>query len=53
MNRDRDAPTWSPWLATARSIHPSLPETHKPWDLSFREELHAIDAVLAGQALDA
>jgi LysR family glycine cleavage system transcriptional activator len=51
MNRDRDAPTWSRWLATARSIDPSIPETHKPWDLSFREELHAIDAVLAGEGV--
>ena len=51
MNRDRDTPTWSRWLATARSIDPRIPETHKPWDLSFREELHAIDAVLAGQGI--
>jgi LysR family glycine cleavage system transcriptional activator len=51
MSRDRDAPTLSRWLATARSIDPSIPETHKPWDLSFREELHAIDAVLAGQGV--
>ncbi len=51
MNRDRDAPTWSRWLATARSIDPGIPETNKPWDLSFREELHAIDAVVAGQGV--
>ena len=51
MNRDRDAPTWSRWLATARSIDPSIPETNKVWDLSFREELHAIDAVAAGQGI--
>ena len=51
MNRDRDAPTWSRWLATARSIDPSIPETNKAWDLSFREELHAIDAVAAGQGI--
>lgn len=51
MNRDRDAPTWSRWLATARSIDPSIPETNKSWDLSFREELHAIDAVAAGQGI--
>ena len=50
MNRDRDAPTWTRWLATARSIDPDIPETNKPWDLSFREELHAIDAVVAGRA---
>jgi LysR family transcriptional regulator, glycine cleavage system transcriptional activator len=51
MNQDRDAPTWSRWLATARSIDPSIPETNKAWDLSFREELHAIDAVAAGQGI--
>lgn len=51
MNRDRDAPTWSRWLATARSIDPGIPEINKAWDLSFREELHAIDAVTAGQGI--
>ena len=51
MNRDRDAPTWSRWLATARSIDPGIPDTNKAWDLSFREELHAIDAVAAGQGI--
>ncbi|MDX8510413.1 LysR substrate-binding domain-containing protein [Mesorhizobium captivum] len=50
MNRDPDAPTWRRWLATARSIDPDLiPD--KAWDLSFREELHAIDAVVAGQGI--
>jgi LysR family glycine cleavage system transcriptional activator len=51
MNRDRDAPTWSRWLATARSVDPSIPDTSKEWELSFREELHAIDAVAAGQGI--
>ena len=51
MNRDRDAPTWSQWLATARSVDPAIPETNKAWELSFREELHAIDAVAAGQGI--
>lgn len=50
MNRDPGAPTWRQWLTTARSIDPSL-ETDKAWDLSFREELHAIDAVVAGQGI--
>jgi LysR family glycine cleavage system transcriptional activator len=50
MNRDPEAPTWRQWLATARSIDPGL-EIDKPWDLSFREELHAIDAVVAGQGI--
>jgi LysR family transcriptional regulator, glycine cleavage system transcriptional activator len=51
MNRDPDAPNWRRWLATARSVDPSIPETNKAWDLSFREELHAIDAVAAGQGI--
>jgi LysR family transcriptional regulator, glycine cleavage system transcriptional activator len=51
MNRDAEAPTWSQWLATARSIDPGIPDTDKAWDLSFREELHAIEAVVAGQGV--
>ena len=51
MNRDPEAPTWSQWLATTRSIDPDLPNINKTWDLSFREELHAIDAVVAGQGI--
>jgi LysR family transcriptional regulator, glycine cleavage system transcriptional activator len=51
MNRDREAPTWLRWLATARSIDPGIPDITKAWDLSFREELHAIDAVAAGQGI--
>ena len=31
---DRDAPTWSRWLATARSIDPTIPETTIPWILT-------------------
>lgn len=50
MSRDPDAPTWRQWLATARSIDPDLC-TDKVWDLSFREEIHAIDAVVAGQGV--
>jgi LysR family glycine cleavage system transcriptional activator len=51
MNRDPQAPTWRQWLATAGLIDPSLSATDKTWALSFREELHAIDAVLAGQGI--
>jgi LysR family glycine cleavage system transcriptional activator len=50
MSRDPDAPTWRQWLAMARSIDPDL-DTDKVWDLSFREEIHAIDAVVAGQGV--
>jgi LysR family glycine cleavage system transcriptional activator len=51
LKHDREAPTWSRWLATARSIDPAIPAIGKPWNLSFREELHAIDAVAAGQGI--
>ncbi len=50
MNRDREAPMWSRWMAAARSIDARIPDT-KACDLSFREELHAIDAVAAGQGI--
>jgi LysR family glycine cleavage system transcriptional activator len=51
MRQDREAPTWARWLATARSVDPTIPDLNKAWDLSFREELHAIDAVAAGQGI--
>lgn len=50
MSRDPDAPNWRQWLAVARSIDPDL-DADKAWDLSFREEIHAIDAVVAGQGV--
>ncbi|MGX8010888.1 LysR substrate-binding domain-containing protein [Mesorhizobium sp. ORM8.1] len=51
MNRDPDAPSWQKWLAVARSIDPDFNPREKVWDLSFREELHAIDAVVGGQGV--
>jgi LysR family transcriptional regulator, glycine cleavage system transcriptional activator len=48
---DIDGPTWSRWLAAARSVDPDLPQVAKARDVSFREELHAIEAVLAGQGI--
>lgn len=50
VNRDPDAPTWRQWLALARSIDPDFQPLEKV-DLSFREELHAIDAVVGGQGV--
>lgn len=50
LNKDPEAPTWRQWLSKARSIDPNL-KVDKAWDLSFREELHAIDAVVAGQGI--
>ena len=51
MSHDPQAPTWRQWLATAGLIDPSLTAIDKAWALSFREELHAIDAVVAGQGI--
>ena len=51
MTRDPQAPTWRQWLATAGLIDPGLSAIDKTWALSFREELHAIDAVVAGQGI--
>lgn len=51
MTRDPHAPTWRQWLAVASLIDPSLVVIDKTWALSFREELHAIDAVIAGQGI--
>ena len=51
INGDPDAPTWRQWLAVARSIDPDFNPFEKVWDLSFREELHAIDAVVGGQGV--
>lgn len=43
--------TWRWWLDRARSQNPSVPELSECEQLTFREELHAIDAVLAGQGI--
>jgi LysR family glycine cleavage system transcriptional activator len=51
INSDPEAPTWRQWLAVARSIDPDFNPLEKVWDLSFREELHAIDAVVGGQGV--
>lgn len=51
MSRDPQAPTWRQWLAVAGMIDPGLTTIDMAWALSFREELHAIDAVVAGQGI--
>jgi LysR family glycine cleavage system transcriptional activator len=49
INGDPEAPTWRQWMAVARSIDPGFKPLEKA--LSFREELHAIDAVVGGQGV--
>lgn len=51
FSHDPDAPTWNNWLARARSIDSEIKERSHPWDLRFREEMHAIDAAVAGQGI--
>jgi len=51
MTRDPQAPTWRQWLVAAGLDDPGLSAIDKTWALSFREELHAIDAVVAGQGI--
>ena len=48
---DAETPDWDRWWNAARSIDPDLPEITTAGVLSFREELHAIDAVVAGQGI--
>jgi LysR family glycine cleavage system transcriptional activator len=51
MNRDPEAPTWARWQALAQSIDPDFKTVERARDLSFSEDLHAIDAVIGGQGV--
>lgn len=46
-----NAATWQRWLASARRRWRDVPESGEMEHLSFREEAHAIEAVLAGQGI--
>lgn len=48
---DRDPPTWHKWLAAAGRKWRDISEFKDMQHLSFREELHAIEAVIAGQGI--
>lgn len=48
---DLGAPTWQRWLAAARRKWRDVPQPKDMDHLSFREELHAIEAVIAGQGI--
>ena len=48
---DFEAPTWQRWLTVARTRWLDVPELKELDHLSFREELHAIEAVIAGQGI--
>src|SRR5204862_3967128 len=46
---DLDPPTWQTWLTQARQTWRDTPQFSEMQHLSFREELHAMEAVIAGQ----
>lgn len=48
---DRTAPTWQRWLETAGKRWRDVPEFAEFQHLSFREEIHSIEAVIAGQGI--
>jgi LysR family glycine cleavage system transcriptional activator len=48
---DVEAPTWQRWLTAAQKKWRHVPDAKDMEHLSFREELHAIEAVIAGQGI--
>ncbi|MGE0700282.1 MAG: LysR substrate-binding domain-containing protein [Hyphomicrobiaceae bacterium] len=48
---DRHAPSWQRWQRAARARHKPVPDLAGLANLSFREELHAIEAAIAGQGV--
>jgi LysR family glycine cleavage system transcriptional activator len=48
---DLEAPTWQRWLAVAQRKWRDVPNFKDMEHLSFREELHAIEAAIAGQGI--
>ena len=44
-------PSWRRWVEAARERDPVTPDLLRTVGLSFREELHAIEAVIAGQGV--
>jgi LysR family transcriptional regulator, glycine cleavage system transcriptional activator len=48
---DPEPPTWQRWLAAARRKWRHMPDFKNMQHLSFREELHAIEAAIAGQGV--
>lgn len=51
MKTNAETPTWRRWWSKARELDRSLPRDAEICQLSFREEAHAIAAVLAGQGV--
>jgi len=51
MKTDAGTPTWRHWWMKARETNLGIPRDAEACQLSFREEAHAIAAVLAGQGV--
>jgi LysR family transcriptional regulator, glycine cleavage system transcriptional activator len=49
--KDKGAPTWQRWEKEARAANYDVPDLAGCISLRFEEELHAIEAVIAGQGL--
>lgn len=48
---DAHAPNWRRWQREARSRHKAVPDLASLASLSFRQELHAIEAAIAGHGV--
>ena len=48
---DIEPPSWQRWLSVAKRKWRDVPDLSEMQHLSFREELHAIEAVVAGQGI--
>ena len=48
---DIEPPSWQRWLSVAKRRWRDVPDLSELQHLSFREELHAIEAVVAGQGI--
>lgn len=48
---DPPPPTWRTWAAAMRAVDPSIEEAPEADGFTFREELHAIEAVIGGQGV--
>jgi LysR family glycine cleavage system transcriptional activator len=49
--KDVEAPTWRRWETVARKHHKHVPDLSGLVSSNFREELHAIEAAIAGQGI--
>ena len=48
---DTEAPTWRRWERSARAVHGEIPRLADRVSLRFEEELHSIEAAIAGQGV--